>query len=279
MVLLAGCKGSWTIDQFDRVSRTTGARTIVHEADFSIYSPFDAVETRPYLEVLREQDRPLQSFFGLNPPDPWIVVLVPTEELGIRASGSGNSVQLSSVSLRRPSGVEGVAHDRTAYVYVAAPQEIHLGQERVITGYMAANTYATTTRHELVHLYATLAGLSGDLWFNEALAGLLEDAPLDEGRFRLDDVKATVARLSSVPEEQRDLRRALTLREDIGQLEAGQPYPFPPARALGRSFLQFLLLRSESNDHLAELRRIRASSLAQLLALEAEWRSWLARQQ
>lgn len=279
LVALTACASSLPLEQLDSLSRTMKARTIVYEPDFSIYSPFDTINTHPYVDVLRDQDRSLRAFFNAKPKLPWIVVLIPSEELGVRATADGNTLRISDVRLRRRSGVQGIAGERVALVYVAAPQEMRLDDGRVITRYMGAVTYAQVLRHELVHLYAFLVGLKGDPWFNEALAGLLEDAPVKDGCLSIDDVGSTLARLASVPSEQRDLRRALTVDENIEQLEAGQPYPFPPARDLGRSFLQFLLLQSGSNDPLAELRRIRALSVAQLLAHESEWRSWLDRQQ
>jgi len=278
VALCVGCASGcqrWSYEQFDRLGRTSQARTIVLEPDFSLYSPYDAVLTRPYVELVREQDRLLGALFQVQPPKPWVVVLIASEDLGVRFDVTGDQLTLGDVRRRTRSGIGGFSSSRTAYVYVAKPSLVERPGQAPLTGVLAPETYTKTVRHELAHLYAALVEIDGPPWLEEGFAHLLESVPVVEGRLHIQDASRSLERARRVPPDLRDLQRTLELREDLHALAAGAPHPFPQGRVLAQAFVHFMLVRLPASDWVAELRRIRATPAAELLTLEPEWRRWI----
>jgi len=81
-VLLGACATSPSASEFDARVRESGAQTIVLGEKLSLYSPYDLVRTRLYLELIEKQRDEVFALFGVENERPLVIELHPNESLG-----------------------------------------------------------------------------------------------------------------------------------------------------------------------------------------------------
>jgi hypothetical protein len=268
----ASCATTWSYEEFDRLSRTSQAKTIVHQPSFSLFSPYDPSTTQEWVERVETLDARLATLLGPHSRS-WIVVLVPNEEMLLEVHGPGNSVTVPVVAIRTKCGIGGFAYGRTANLYVPPAARAKLmGHPMSLVG--TGEDAARKLMHELSHLYLNDLGIEAPWWLCEGFAHLVEDAPVRDGCPDLDGAKSTADELARFSEEELDLDRLLTFREDIGSIAKGVPHPYPESRRVARAFVQYEISRSK-DAIVGTLRKLSGTPRSELLAAEPGWREWL----
>jgi len=275
VALAAGCGTTIPLREVDRLNRSIGSRTIVLEPGYSLYSPFSMVATLDYRNVLDHEFAMVLGLFELELRDPVPVLLQPIEGLRPRILIERDVFHVDAVSEHPLHGIEGVTGRDLVVVYVEPPFEATAADGRKIEGNWSPEEYRGTLRHELVHYCATLAGVDGDLWFNEGLAHAVELGAAHRGE-RADVQTHAGTRLAagSVPAADRRLARVLAAREDVPRIQEGLETVDPHARLLATSFVYFALEQSQGS-FLERVQRLHRLSYEELLALEPAWQAWL----
>lgn len=186
--LLSACAGASSMERIDALARSTSARTILLEADISLYSPYDTGPTREYLLGLRQQRDEVFALFGVTDGPPILVWLRPNAGLSVDLSVEGDMVRLNGID-RRPQGdVYGRAAGELVVIEVDPPRILRLGDGREITSSPGVTMFTDTIRHELAHIAVNRAGVRTADWLGEGIAHAVEWIPIEEGRFMLDPV-------------------------------------------------------------------------------------------
>jgi hypothetical protein len=273
---LAGCGTTLSLRELDRLNRSTDALTIVLDPAFSLYSPFSAVATLDYRGLASSEVALVTGLFALEPTEPIPIFLQAVEGIRPRVSMDGGVFRVDSVAEHPLHGVEGVSGRDLVVVYVEPPFTTMSDDGRRLEGSWSADEYRGTLRHELVHYCAGLAGLDGDLWFNEGLAHAVQlGASETAGGVLVRTHQPTRVAAARLPDERRSLARVLSARENVPAIQAGKEHPDPDVRLIATSFFYFLLERRPEPGFRESVRAIRALSRAELLALEPAWQAWL----
>jgi hypothetical protein len=272
LVACASCAAPWTHERYDVVSRSSGARTIVHEPGFSLYSPYGATETAAWVAEALQLDEELTRRLGAH-ASPWVIVLDAHEDLRPQIRIEVGSLVVGSTRVALACGIAGLADGRTVRVFVAPPTVLEHGGE-ALTVSVAPSNHRGTLAHELAHVHLLALGIRAPWWLDEGFAHLVAAAVHEhDGRVVLGDWGAVADPLADLSEAELDLARTLAFREDVGAIAAGEPHPFPAGRRVAASFVRFLLARA--GDPVAELRELASARRSDLLARERAWRDWL----
>jgi hypothetical protein len=275
VALAAGCGTTSSLRDVDRLSRSTGSRTIVLEPGYSLYSPYSMVSTLGYRNVLDHEVALILGLFELELQSPVPVFLKPVEGMRPRISIENDVFHVEAVSKHPLHGVEGVTGRGVIVVYVEPPFESTAPDGRKLEGTWSPDEYRGTLRHELVHYCASLAGLEGDLWFDEGLAHAVELGATHRGeRPEVQTHAGTRRAAGRVPAADRRLARVLAAGEDVLRIREGLEAVDPHARLLASAFVYFALEQGEGS-FLERVQRLHRLSHEELLALEPAWQAWL----
>ncbi len=269
--LLAACAASWTLEEFDALARTSGARTIVLEEDLSLYSPYDPLRTREYVELFRAQRAEVFALLGVEGAAPTLVQLEPSQGLGASVTVEGNDIHVHELSTEPHGGLLGYAPGNRVVLAVDPPQTIELADGRTISSGMAASMFASTIRHELAHVAVFLRGIGEGGWLHEGVAHAVELAQVADGRLLLEPPPEQLSWAARIPREQRSLATLADWRQTLPPTDDDRR-----ARLLAFSLTLFLLERDGAP--LAEaLPRLATLGRRELVALEPAWSAWLER--
>jgi len=269
LALGAACASPGSIGRVDQLARATGARTVLLEEHFSLYSPYDLLRTREYVELVETQRAAVFELFGVQSEEPLVLWLRLDERMGVHASITDDRMRIESVSLETHDGILGEAGDGVVVVRVAPLDVIPLPDGRTITGTFGAGMYEDTLRHELAHVAAALLGLRERAWLAEGLAHVVEWIPIEDGHLRLDPPPEALKRAARLPPETRSLEDLLDWKQH-----------FPPSdddgakRILACSLTAFLVAR-EGVPFREALLRVAALDERRILALQGDWSEWL----
>jgi hypothetical protein len=270
LALLPACKPHYSLPEFDALARTAPVRTIVLEEGFSLYSPYDVQATREYVTLVATQKAEVFGLLEVESAEPLVVHLSETEELGASFSVVGDRLQLERLSSDPHDGFLGWAGEELV-VRVAPARKLRREDGSELTGLPAASMYRDTLRHELAHLATRLAGIRGTAWLNEGIAHALEWIPVEAGRFVLDPLPPPLDRVTELERAPGELAELLAWEQGYPATDVDRR-----ARLVGLALVLFLHER-EAAPSLAEgLRRIAALAPQSILALEPEWRAWVA---
>src|SRR6185503_16411208 len=119
LALGAACASPGSIGRVDQLARATGARTVLLEEHFSLYSPYDLLRTREYVELVETQRAAVFELFGVQSEEPLVLWLRLDERMGVHASITDDRMRIESVSLETHDGILGEAGDGVVVVRVA----------------------------------------------------------------------------------------------------------------------------------------------------------------
>lgn len=271
-LVLAACRTTLTLVEFDDLARTNAARTIVLEPDISLYSPYDLVRTRAYLEVLRAQRDEVFALFGVARERPLVVQLRPNPSLGVELSLQDGGVRVDGFSDVTSERIGGQATLDLVIIEVDPERVLELPDGRSLPGAFEPSMYADTIRHELTHVATWLLGIKRSDWLSEGIAHAVDSIPLENGRFDLDPVPETLRETARLPHDAQALERMLAWRQGFPVTDADVT-----ARRLATSLVVFVLERDGSPDLRQGLLGLSAMDRPAILALHSEWSAWLDR--
>ncbi len=148
--VLPACTANPSLPEFDSLARTAGARTIVLEEGFSLYSPYDVITTREYVPLIAQQRAEVFALLGVESPSPIVVHLREDEGIGADLSVMGDEVRVGGLSMAPDDGILGWAGEELV-VRVAPARLLTFADGREITSVLGASMYKDTLRHELTH--------------------------------------------------------------------------------------------------------------------------------
>lgn len=271
-VLVGSCATGPSMNELDARVRESGAKTIVLGERLSLYSPYDLIRTRQYLELIEKQREEVFALFGVENERPLVVQLHPNESLGVQFSVEGDRIGVKSISEVTDERVNGQATIDLVIVEVDPIQVLHLGDGRALPGAFEASMYADTIRHELTHVATTLLGSSLNNWLSEGVAHAVELIPIENGRFGLDPVPEVLSETAKLPHESRSLEALLDWRQGFPVTSEDVS-----ARRLALSLVLFALERDGAPTLREGVLRLATRDRREFLALAAEWSAWLDR--
>ncbi|MFN0059848.1 MAG: hypothetical protein ACKVX7_15425 [Planctomycetota bacterium] len=261
LFLFVGCANAPPSPADIETTLQANARTILREANFVLYSPYDEAPTRDYADVVREESSLTKELFADTDATPVRIYLVSVDD--------ESKVEREPWEHAASGGFEGGAF-ATGFAFIFVSARAAAGSMFVQAAYSSQNL-----RHELAHLYARRAGLVRATWFHEGLAREVEHMRTEGAELRahpfpptLIDARRT-AGVGSVAELLRWTRDSAPLAADRTRL-------YNHAQAL------FRFLRARAEDRAVgsrfheQSRAVLALDDSSILALEAEWLRWLA---
>jgi hypothetical protein len=268
---LAGCSLAIEPTELDAALRNAGVRTVLFADGLSLYSPYEAVPSRGYLEKLLAERDECFALLGVESDEPVQVWLRVDPGLGLDVRMlDGDRMQVEGASLRTDAGINGMAGELQVILLVDAPNELVLADGRTLTGSFDPEQFRGTMRHELTHVATHLLGLPQVSWLQEGIAHAVEFAPAADGRLRFDPPPKELLWAAQLEPEARSIDALLTW-------QATNP-PGPDERAmrlLAFSLVAFLLEREPAATLRDGLLRIGALEPAELRALQSAWSDWL----
>jgi len=234
------------------------ARSVVHEATFTLSSPYDDATTADYAASVRDEIGLVRRLFRDDGTKPVRIYLAPIED------DSGRALQFWQTPSHR--SLKGAATEgEFAFVYV--PRSVEPSAALA----SALSLRGGTLRHELAHLYAARAGLAQATWFNEGLAEEVESMNESGSELVQNPFPATLllARKTAGPDT---LRRLLAWRlgDDLSDVDRSCRYVW--AHAL----LRFLGEARSDPGFEARTRAVMELDPEAIVAQEPEWLAWLA---
>lgn len=249
-----------------------GARTIVHEERFSLYSPFSGVGTLAYRNLADEEVRRVSALFELEPADAIPIRLVPKQGMRGRVEGVEGRIRVVDAGPHPIHGLSGWNRSGVVEVFVEPPAYLTRKDGTRIEGQYDAESFRGTLRHELAHACASLSGLlRGEAWFDEGLAHFVEFSEADGALLRVEQRSSEEPRVRDLPRDERRLELALGLGEDTLGIASGDARPDVEGRRVALGFFGFLYSRRPEPGFVARVRAIAAMSREELLAQEEPW--------
>lgn len=272
--LVASCRTTVELDEFDRTLRTTEAQTIVVAKDHTLYAPFGMIPACEYAGVVAEEVAAVRALFGVELAEPLPIWLRPVRGLTVSIEIHAGKITVRPPGVHPHHGIEAYATESAAVVYVEAESIGTRADGQSITGTVSPTTYRATVRHELAHVWTHRAGIAGASWFNEGLAEHVESMKLADGRLVPDDASELLGHAASLPRERCTIRRLLDWRENGMRIHEGLETADASARAAAGAFVHFLMAHVEGDSFLARAHALRSLSETQLLAHEERWQAW-----
>ena len=267
---LTSCATVHELQDVDRCARLVGSRTIVLEDELSLYSPYEPVPTRMFLEEIKKQKREVFALLDVQSTEPVIVWLQPNAGMGMDQRVEGNLIFTEGLRFEPHGGLHGVAGDRFVILQVAPSQVLRLEDGREISSFLGESMYTQTIRHEMIHIATNLLGVRGGDWLREGIAHAVGSIPVADGCLDLDPVPEILRAAAALPRESRSLDRLLAWRQSFPPVEDDRS-----ARALSCSLVAFLLQREPELDLGAGVLRLDAMDEQRIRSLEATWSAWL----
>jgi hypothetical protein len=274
--LCCGCVSRVELEDLDRLERALEARTVALESDYTLWSPFSASLTQAWIQMIDEELGAVCELFGARPTRRLLIGLVPVAGLGFEFSAQEGEVLVARQTEHPLHGVAGMSGGGRILVYVTPDQEIE-AQSGTVIAHRGADDYRGTLRHELAHALSVETGLVGPPWFYEGLADLVQSHRLEEGRLvdrgpREEELRAALL----TPADRWGVARLLDWREDGVRVASGKEEVDEASRALCGWFVRFLFERDPQPSLHQSARAASRLERGELLALEDEWRRWLA---
>ncbi len=253
---VCGCRTASPYPTEEQLRRD--ARSVVEDAQFTLYSPYDARSTADYADAARDEIGLLRTLIPDAGATKVRVYLAPIAEDAGRARE-----RWQTPSSR---GLKGAAFEGDfAFVYVPARIEASSSLERAT--YMRGGTL----RHELAHVYASRAGLSRAPWFNEGLALEVESMRPAGGELRAQPfpVYLSAARKWAKPGMLQQLLR-WSYADELSLTERSLRY------VCAQALFRYLFEQQSGGGFLDRARAIAELGEPALTAREAAWLEWLA---
>lgn len=274
--LCVGCTSPMQLEDLDRLERSLEARTVALERDYTLWSPFAVALTQAWIRMVDQELDAVCDLFGTRPTRRLLIGLVPVEGLGFQFSAQDGTVQVERQTQHPLHGVAGMSGAGRIVLYVTPDQEVDAGSGPVIA-HRGADDYRGTLRHELAHILSVECGLTGPPWFYEGLADLVQSYRLEEGRLVDHGPSAEERRAAlATPGDQWGIARLLDWREDGARIAAGEEQVDTASRALCGWFVRFLFERDPKPSLHESARATSRRTRAELVALDGEWKRWLA---
>ena len=249
-----------------------GARTVVHEERYSLYSPFSAVGTLAYRNLADEEVRRVSALFEVEPAEAIPIRLVPKQGVRGRIEGVEGGIRVVAAGPHPMHGLGGWNRSGVVEVFVEPPAYLTRKDGTRIEGQYDAESFRGTLRHELAHACAAQAGLlRGEAWFDEGLAHFVEFSTADDSGLRVDLRSPDEPRVRDLPRDERRVGAALALGEDVPGIASGEARPDVEGRRVALGFFGFLYGRRGEPAFLERVRAIAAMSREELLAQEEPW--------
>jgi len=267
---LLGACSALSLPEFDHLARTTGARTILLEQGLSLYSPFDARNTRQYLDLLVAQRDEVFSMFELEHGPVLVVRLRPDESMSLGVEAQGQTLSVQELDLEPDDGVLGSAGQDVATITVPAPRRLRLEDGREIEIFAAPSLFTETIRHELAHVASARLGLGREGWLREGLAHAVESVPFTGGRFVLEDGSRPFRLVSGAPRDPAALEAMLAWNQSYPPTDEDRRM-----RQIAFSFTVFAVEVQGAASLRAALAGVDALDAGEILALQPRWSAWL----
>jgi len=269
LAALAGCAAPG-IEEIDALARSTGARTILIEEDVSLYSPYDPVRSRLFLDEIRAQRAAVFGLFGLPPGEPVVACLVLNAGLFVDATLEGDQLRVQRFSMEPVDGVLGRARHDQFSLEVDKPQALRRPDGVEVQGFLDVGMYTDTIRHELTHIATTRLGVRGAPWLREGIAHAVEWVPIRAESLDLDPLPEVLRFARDLPHGPADFEALLAWQQSFPPTEHDTD-----ARLLAISFLTFLLTREPELPLREAFARVAALDAAALRARYPAWCAWL----
>jgi len=275
---LVGCRSLSTEELADAL-RQADIRCLAVEPDMTITSPFDPGYTDRLLEATRGNLLAIEALLEVDVPSTLVVHFVALDMPNIEARADGEGgFDITGLRVPEHHGYRAFARSSRGALMVT----IYVAPRGTMTtddGGRVSMTFdfgsASTIRHELAHVCAGVAGLSGRTWFNEGFAEEIESRELDEaGALQVTPLPRSlrVARDRHGPYSIDDV---LDWDEDFGRVSSGEEQAFRLGRPLSHALVRFLLERTQGTSLRKKLECILATEPEKIRALEAEWKAWM----
>ncbi len=253
-VLASACRAPEPTPQEIETELQSRSRSIVREATFTLYSPYDEPTSAEYASVVRAQENLVRRLFEDAGAPPVRVYLVPT------ATDAG---QEDWTEVSREGFGAGAFKEGFVFVYVRAEAD-------PASAMMRASLSERTLRHELAHVHARRAWPTRASWFQEGLAREIERMPVAEGTLRtsLFPVGLIEARSWARPGSVHELLD-WEVWDDLPMAERALRYD------ASQALFRFLVERQAEGSWMQRVRAVGAMSDEQVAALDAAWLAWL----
>lgn len=278
--LLPGCAVSMSMEDLSHSLRRAEVRTLAVEPGFTLVSPYDSARTADFARQIRCNLEAISRVMKVEFPREVTAYLEPLDVEDVEDGFADAELRIQGPWLPPTKhGVRGAAGKAVhgdgfiIVIYVPRDREDRLPSGRIVTGSFRFD-HEPVIRHEIAHLCASLAGLTGPTWFDEALAQDIQYMELEDGRFHRRAYPATLAYAQLIHHEFR-LEAVLDWEEQGELIAQGQAAVFDEGRPLAHSFLWFMLQRTPGDRLVDRYRNIHSLDRAELLALEDEWHRWL----
>lgn len=235
------------------------AKTVVHEPEFTLFSPYDDRATADYAETVRAELALVRTLLPERGSTPVRLYLVPID------AEPGHEDEY----WRHPAqdGLKGMAREGDcAFVYVTA------NTAGVSSLVRAGLMRGDTVRHELTHLCAHRAGLHVAPWFEEGIALEVQSMRAIGDRLIPHPFPPhlVMAREKARPGVVSQLWR-WRREEDLSSAELSQRY------VMSQALVRFLIEDAPGVAFEARARAIMQLDEATIVAREAEFLDWLAK--
>jgi hypothetical protein len=269
-VLLGACAASPSASEFDARVRESGAQTIVLGEKLSLYSPYDLVRTRLYLELIEKQRAEVFALFGVENERPLVLQLHPNESLGSDLSVADGRIRVEQISENTDGQINGGTWTDLVIIEVDPIRVLRFADGRTLPGASDPSNHEDTIRHELTHVATNLLGLSLNPWLSEGIAHAVELIPIENGRFDLDPVPEVLREVQQLAHDARALEALLDWQQGFPATDADIS-----ARRLALSLVLFALERGGASSLREGVLRLGARERQEFLALGPEWSAWL----
>ena len=261
----AACAGADHVD-LDRLARASGARTVVVEDDFTLFSHYDSSSTVRFVEVVQEEYDATARLFERSVDEELLVHMVPMPGSRIFEE---NGKEMLEINLETTNGIWGFTDSRrTILVYLYPDLERPNGT--TIQAVQDEGRYRGVLRHELTHVILERLVDDPPLWLNEGMAHLIERMELQLGDLQFPEQMQFGLHLPVPP-----LEELLAWTERPARIHSGEEEGRPEMRSMARAFVAFLLARQGAIPFPHAVQKVASMSRPDLLGLEEEWRDWL----
>lgn len=261
IAILVGCTAPQRVgpEALERLARGAGAKTVVAAEDLTVFSPYGPRATANLIDMIREEYRAVCHLFEIETDRPLLVWLEAVE-----SDVDEDGMWILEALHPRKAGMAGLANTggNVIVLYVSAHR---------IGAAAAPEAVRHTARHELAHIASRRKGLVPDRWLGEGLAEFVANLQrTSDGRLvsfppPLPAIWNARLRLS-----EHSLESVLEWSPRVKDLEVLGDYYL-----LSHAFVQFLFRRRRDEPLLESIGRTAAMARPELVALEAEWKTWL----
>ncbi len=283
---LCGCQSNETLASHQKLvalaqaARDAEVRCLAIEPDLVVASPFAPEATAGLVEELRQNLAAIASELEVEEPAELLVHFEALEMPGlqVRAAADG-SFDIAGMEFPQRHGYRAFAGRSAEASWVriyVVPEGTMPQADGSLRRIRMSLDRGPVIRHELAHVCAEVAGLSGPTWFNEGLAEEFETRSFDlEGRLVAEPLPRAL-RIAQTEQASSSLGEILDWREDYFRVSGGQEEVFAFGRPFSHALLRFLLERAPGGSLRARLEAVRRMEPERILVLQEEWAAWLA---